>query len=192
MKKRPGYLAIAEISAAVLRHLHRAAVAVRVEAPRRRADVVVAVVGSRDGLDEHVEGAQPLLVGAVGAGRELVELLRRALAARRLVAVRGAGDPGEPGPNGDLRERGGLRGAAVDDAAPERLVVAARVEVRDVVGGADDGDPDRHAEDARSLLEHLDPDALARRRGVRVDGGRDSLHVGRELRGLLRRGRRPD
>ena len=55
MKKRPGYFAVDVSSALVLRHLHRAAVAVRVEAPRRRADVVVAVVRRRDRLDEHVE-----------------------------------------------------------------------------------------------------------------------------------------
>jgi len=89
----------------VLGHLDRAAVAVRVEAPRRGADIVVAIVGGGDGLDEDIQARQPPDVVAVSARGQLVELLDGCLAAGGLVAVGSAGDPGEPGPAVHLRER---------------------------------------------------------------------------------------
>ena len=89
----------------VLRHLDGAAVAVRVEAPCGAADVVVTIVRSGDRLDEDVQLAQPPDVATVRARGQLVELLDGCLAAGGLVPVGSAGDPGEPGPAPDLRER---------------------------------------------------------------------------------------
>ena len=97
-------------------------------------DVVVAVVGRAHRLDEHVHVGEALRVRAVHARRQVVELLDGGLAARRLVAVGRAGDPAEGGADPNLRERRRLWRRAADDATPEGAVVAAGVEVRDVVG----------------------------------------------------------
>ena len=126
-------------------------------------------------------------VAAVGAGRQLVQLLDGRLAAGGLVAVRRAGDPRERRPGADLSESLAGRRGPVDDPAPECLVVAPGVEVGDVAGCADHDVVERRAEHAGAFLHDLRGDPLARGGRVAVDRVDDRLHVGHELAGLLGR-----
>ncbi len=104
--------------------------------------------------------------------------------------MRRAGDPRERRAGADLRESSAGRRGAVDDPAPECLVVAPGVEVGDVVGRADHDVVERRAEHARAFLHDLRGDALAGGGRVAVDRVDDGLHVGHELAGLLGRRRR--
>ena len=95
MKNRPGYLLLLVERLRVDVLVLEGEVAVGVERVGRGPGVVVAAVRVAGRVDEHGHVLQPAQVGAVGAGRELVEHPHRRLAARRLVAVRGVGDPAE-------------------------------------------------------------------------------------------------
>ena len=165
---------------AVVLHVHaRAAVAVGVKAPRRGALVEVTAirVGGRD--DERRQVVQTARVGAVQPRRHLVEQAHRRLAGRRLVAVRRGGDPREGRPVAHGRQPFVGREVALAHVGPELRVVAARVEVVDVVGRADDRVDDLAAERrvGHLLLDHPHARVVLRRDR---DGVLVGLQVGRQ------------
>ena len=115
----------------------RREVAVGVESEGRRPHVLVTTVGVRHRHQEVVKPVQALHVRAVRARRQLIEDSADRLAGRRLVPVRGRGVPDERRAVLCLRSALLGRDRAFAHAAPERAVVAARVEVGDVVRGSD-------------------------------------------------------